>query len=142
MTNLKTLQAWSAKLVALIRGTVSRGVVRRVQNGPKMRVVQLELLAGELREVEAPEPYGLTSHPYAGSEAVAGFAQANRDHGIAIVVADRRYRLTTLAEGEVALHDDQGQVVHLKRDGILVESAHPDAADQTRENVLLVHLGA
>jgi len=39
-------------------------------------------------------------------------------HEIAIVVADRRYRLVGLMAGEVALHDDQGQTIIIKRDHI------------------------
>jgi phage gp45-like len=39
-------------------------------------------------------------------------------------VDDRRYRLTGLAKGEVALYDDLGSKIHLQRDGnILVQCA-------------------
>jgi len=37
------------------------------------------------------------------------------------VVSDRRYRLTGLAEGEVALYDDLGHKVHLAREGIVID---------------------
>jgi phage gp45-like len=41
---------------------------------------------------------------------------------VVISIEDRRYRLTGLAEGEVALYDDLGQVVHLRRGGLFLES--------------------
>ena len=36
-----------------------------------------------------------------------------------LVVADRRYRLRTLDDGEVALHDAYGNRAHFKKDGTL-----------------------
>jgi len=42
----------------------------------------------------------------------------NRNHAIVIAIDDRRYRLSALERGEVALYDDQDQVVHLRRNGI------------------------
>ena len=39
-------------------------------------------------------------------------------------VEDRRYRLRGLAGGEVAIYDDQGQKVHIKRNGIVAEAAN------------------
>lgn len=45
-----------------------------------------------------------------------------RSHGIVIAVEDRRYRMTGLQSGEVALYDDLGQQVYLTREGILIKS--------------------
>lgn len=98
---------------------VARAVVKNVDDGTKMQLVQLGILAGELRDkVEHFQPYGLTSVPFTGAEAVVVFPSGSREHGLAVVIDDRRYRLTALDEGEVALYDDQGQKVHLTRDGI------------------------
>ena len=47
---------------------------------------------------------------------------ANPDHTVVVCVADRRYRLTNLQEGEVALYDDLGNVVHLMRDRVKVNA--------------------
>lgn len=101
----------------------SRAVVRIVDASLKMQTVQLDLLQGETRDgVEHWEPYGFTSHPFAGAEALAIALGGNRDHTIAISVADRRYRIKTLAEGEVALYDDQGQAVTIKRNQVRVDA--------------------
>lgn len=43
-------------------------------------------------------------------------------HEVAICVADRQYRLVGLAAGEVAIYDDLGQTITLKRDHIHVKS--------------------
>jgi len=47
----------------------------------------------------------------------------NLDHIVVIPGADRRYRLKGLASGELAVHDDQGQKVHFKRDGVWIETS-------------------
>jgi phage gp45-like len=41
-------------------------------------------------------------------------SNAPRSHGVLIVVGDRRYRLERIASGDVVIHDNQGQKVHLK----------------------------
>ena len=51
---------------------------------------------------------------------MAVFPGGMREHGIIITVDDRRYRLTSLAQGEVAMYDDLGQKIELKRDKIIV----------------------
>ena len=103
---------------------LSRGLVSVVEAGTKMQRLQVRLLAGETKdEIEHFEPYGWTSHPKPGAELVAAFLDGDRSHGVVLVVADRRYRLTGLQAGEVAIHDDQGQKVHLTRDGIVIDGA-------------------
>ena len=107
-----------------ISNMLARGTLAAVNAASKMQGLQLRLLAGEVKDnVEHFEPYGFTSNPKGGAEAVAVFLDGDRSHGIAIVVADRRYRLTGLQTGEVALHDDQGQKVHLTRNGIVIDGA-------------------
>lgn len=105
-----------------IGNMLARGVVRTVNAAGKLQILQLGLLAGETKDrLEHMEPYGFTSHPKRGAEAVAVFLDGDRGHGLVLVVADRRYRLAGLAAGEMAIHDDQGQKVHLTRAGIVVD---------------------
>lgn len=112
-----------APLARGLQNLFSRGVVSAVNAALKMQTVQIQLLAGEGKDaVEHFEPYGYTAHPLQGAEAAIGFVEGDRSHGIALVVADRRYRLLGLKTGEVAIYDDQGQKVHLTRDGILVHT--------------------
>lgn len=113
-----------APLFRRLSNMMARGTVAAVNAASKMQALQVRLLAGEVKDgIEHFEPYGFTSHPKTGAEAIGLFFDGDRSHGIVVVVADRRYRLTGLQEGEVALHDDQGQKVHLTRDGILIHTA-------------------
>lgn len=113
-----------APLARGLQNLFSRGVVSAVNSALKMQVVQIQLLAGEGKDaVEHFEPYGYTAHSLPGAEAAVGFVEGDRSHGIALIVADRRYRLVGLEPGEVAIYDDQGQKVHLTRDGIVIDGA-------------------
>ena len=77
---------------------------------------------GTVRDkVQHAQPYGLCVRPLAGAEAVMLNLAGNAAQSICIVVADRRY-VMQLAEGEVALYDDQGQKIHLTRAGIDIQS--------------------
>ena len=107
-----------------VKNLISRCSVALVNAKGKLQALQIRMLAGEVKDgVEHLEPYGYTSHPLRGAEGVAVFPGGDRSHGVVIVVADRRYRLQGLKPGEVALHDDQGQCVHLTREGIVVKGA-------------------
>lgn len=105
-----------APYLRMIRMSVGRAVINLVNDGLKVQELQITLLADETRGgVERFQEYGLTSNPHPGAEAVMVCIGGARDHGIVIAVEDRRYRLKGLAAGEVAIYDDQGQAVHLKR---------------------------
>ena len=104
---------------------VSRAVIVMVNDTLKMQGVQVNLLADVTRDgVERFQNYGFTSSPHPGAEAIMVSIGGNQDHGIVIAVDDRRYRLTGLAEGEVALYDDLGQKVRLTRNGIVIDGAN------------------
>lgn len=105
---------------------VSRAVIKVVNDAGGIQKLQIVGYDGELLEgVERLQEYGLTSVPLGNAEAVATAVGGNRSHTIVIAVDDRRFRLKNLAPGEVALYDDLGQKVHLKRDGILIETGQP-----------------
>lgn len=107
-----------------IGNLLARGTLVAVDAARKMQSLQVRLLAGEIKDaVEHVEAYGYTSHPLPGAEVVAGFLDGDRSHGLVLLVADRRYRLTSLEPGEMAIHDDLGQKVHLTRSGIVIDGA-------------------
>ncbi|BAO88910.1 putative membrane protein [Caballeronia cordobensis] len=117
----RSLAKMTAPFARRIQNMIARGTVAIANATTKMQSLQLNLLADETKEnVEHFEPYGFTSRPLAGAEAVAVFLDGDRSHGITVVVADRRYRLTGLEEGDVALHDDKGQSIVLGADGITI----------------------
>lgn len=126
-----------APYLRLCRMMVARGVVKLINDSLKMQEVQITLLADEVKaDVERFQNYGLTSHPLPGAEAAVMFVGGSRDHGMVIAIDDRRYRLKGLAAGEVALYDDLGQKVHLKRDMIDVDS--PTKIKATAPNVEII----
>jgi phage gp45-like len=80
----------------------------------------------ETQTLEHFHPYGFTAVPKPPdgkkkAEGVVIFPNGSRSHGLVIVVGDRRYRLTQSKPGEVAIHDDQKQKVHLTRAGIVLD---------------------
>jgi phage baseplate assembly protein V len=110
---------------AVTAAAPARAVTGPVDDAGPLQRLQVEALADELiAGAERVQDYGFASHPHPGAEAVLNFAGGARNHPLVIAVADRRYRLKGLASGEVAIHDDQGQVVHLKRDGIAIATPH------------------
>ena len=118
----RAIQKLLAPLARRLQNFMARGTVVRSDAGKKMQQLQIRLLADEVADgIEHFEPYGYTARPKPGAEHVTLFVDGDRSHGITIVVADRRYRLQGLEEGEVALHDDQGQKVHLTRNGIVID---------------------
>jgi phage baseplate assembly protein V len=97
----------------------ARAIVRLVDDAGGWQSVQIDVLGGETHDgVERVQDYGFTSHPRPGAEGVLLCPGGLRSHGLVIAVGDRRFRLKDLVEGEVAVHDDQGQVVKLARAGI------------------------
>tara|TARA_R110001583_G_scaffold178954_2_gene335292 strand:+ start:20100 stop:20681 length:582 start_codon:yes stop_codon:yes gene_type:complete len=102
---------------------VSRAVIKIINDAEGIQKLQLVGYDGELHEgVERFQEYGFTSHPKSGAEAVVVAVAGNRGHSLVIALDDRKFRLKSLQPGEMAIYDDLGQKVHLKRDGIYVET--------------------
>lgn len=75
------------------------------------------------------EQYGLSYFPPAGGEVYCLFPNGDRSQGMVIVHGHKKYRMA-LAQGEIALHDDGGNYVHIKRGGIVeVKSSSKVIAD-------------
>lgn len=95
---------------------IARGVIKSIKEGGNLRA-QMSLLAEEtLDNLEILQDYGFTSKPLSGAEGVVIFPAGDKSHGLVIATGDRRYRLE-IENGEVALFDDLGSKVHLKRGG-------------------------
>jgi phage baseplate assembly protein V len=125
------------KAATAITNMIARGVVAMVNAGSKMQGLQLRLTAGEIKGgVEHFEPYGYTSHPLPGAEALVVFVGGDRSHGVAIVVGDRKFRLQGLKPGEVALYSDEGDTLIFKR-GREVELATRSFVVNATEQILL-----
>ena len=104
-----------------IRLMIGRGRVTTGNDSGPVQLLQVRL--GEL-EVHDNTPrlaeYGFNSFPHPGCDALLIFNNGNRSEGVIVATGDQRYRLH-LVEGEVAIHDDLGQKVHLTRNGIVID---------------------
>lgn len=106
--------------MSLLTRLLARGTVVLSNSANKLQSLQMRLTAGEVSDdMEHFEPYGFTSNPLAGAEGIATFLGGDRSHAVVLVVADRRYRLKALAEGEVAIYTDEGDKIHFKRGRII-----------------------
>jgi phage baseplate assembly protein V len=120
---LDDMAKFLAPLKTRIANLFSRAVLNRLDDSVGMQVVQLEL-GDDVREgIEHFQEYGFTSVPLEGAEAAVAFVGGRRDHGIALVVGDRRYRLKGLQGGEVAMYTDQGDTIVIKRGGTIEVTA-------------------
>lgn len=97
-----------------IRGIVARAIISLVRDTQGLQVVQLEVLADEvLDDVERVQPYGLSTVPLTGAEAVVAFVGGDRSHPVAVVVDDRRHRPTDNQPGDVVLYHHDGAQIRL-----------------------------
>lgn len=106
-------------------GTI-RGTFAKADDKQKMQTVQYTGLFGEkIKDMEHFHQYGFTSVPNdpekkgkEAAELLVSNIMGSRDHPVVTSVADRRYRPQEFEKGEVALHDQQHQRLHLTKDGI------------------------
>lgn len=134
---MNDLRAPFRELKRRVMNVIARAVLEAVRDTNGVQMLQVSLLADEVKgSVERLQNYGFTSHPLPGAEVFMSFIGGNRDHGLALVVEDRRYRLKGLKAGEVAIYDDQGQKIVLHRDRIEVTA--PKVVVTSPD----VHLGA
>jgi phage gp45-like len=111
-----------------VGNAVSRTIIEKVDDTKLMQFHTVSAFRNEQQEkIEHAHPYGFVCVPQEptgsgdsrmGAEGFMAFMGGGRSHGVVFVAGDRRFRLYKLAGGEVALHDDQGQQLHMKRDGI------------------------
>lgn len=124
MIDTRALRQLVGRIVAPLRDRVmlmvARGVVERVRDNRKLQEVQAQVGAGQLAgRLERFQEYGFTSKPKPGAECVAVFVGGNRDHGLVVAVDDRRYRITGMESGEVAIYTDEGDCLHFKRNHVV-----------------------
>ena len=106
-----------APYLRMIRMTVSRGVIKKINDDPKMQEMQVKMLKDEVySDLERFNEYGFTSVPLDGSEAIVVCIGGDRDHSVIIKTDDRRYRMKGLKGGEVAIYTDEGDCIVFKRD--------------------------
>lgn len=92
--------------------------------------VQVRALDDEvLDNVRHAMPYGFSHRP-TGGEAYIAFPAGDRTTGIALIVGDKRY-VMDLEGGEVAIHDAEGNCVHIKAGGVIEVKASTEVVADT-----------
>lgn len=120
MTLLDQLHRFMTPVYRRLNALLSKGIVKSASDGSKIQVLKVALGAGELRDgLERLQPYGLTSVPEAGAEAVVAFIGGNRDNGVVVVVDDSRERKTGLSVGDVCLYRKGGPFIQLKDNNVI-----------------------
>lgn len=95
---------------------LTRSVVSLTNDTSKMQTLQVRAYANEpLDGIEHWQGYGFTAVPKAGAEVLLASIGGHQAHSVAIACADRRYRLTGLESGEVAMYSDEGDSVVFRR---------------------------
>ena len=122
---MRTFDRMLAPLRRRLALMVARGVVALVNDGSRMQSLQVTILDGEtLDGAEHWQPYGFTTVPQAGAEALVLSVGGHRAHSVVVSCGDRRYRLTGMKGGEVAIYTDEQDKVHFKRGRVIDIETH------------------
>lgn len=116
------------KLKRKLAGMIVRGAVKVINDAGGVQMLQVKVGAGHLLDdIEHVQPFGLTSVPEPGSEAVVLFLGGDYDKGMALVT-DRRKRPKGMSKGQVALYDSSGHMLKLCNNGTAELMGNSDAA--------------
>lgn len=117
-----------------------QGSITGADGTKNLRTVQITILGEEVREnLEHVEPYGFTSEPFTDGKTDAIALNLNKElsHGVVIAIADRRYRIKNMEQGEVAIYDDKGRTVFLHREGIEINGVYSPINIHTTGNIYI-----
>lgn len=142
MTNLENA---INELVELIRqssseqqeqlaGLIRFGMVNLVEKGQTQHC-QVKTAAGEiLNDVAFLEPYGFTAKPKKKSETLIFNVNGNKFNNVVLNIGNRELRFKNLNDGEVAMYDDSGNLLHFKNGGVIDFKA-ADKINQTAPTI-------
>lgn len=118
-----------------IRLMIARSLITATQDGDGGIRLELNLLAGEVRDdIELVQQYGVSSRPKEGSQSVVLFLGGSRDSGVSIATKGMGPEMRIeLKEGEVALHTDEGDFIHLKNGRVMELSTETLKITATKE---------
>lgn len=118
---LRAVERMIAPVVRKLRLSISRAVLKLVQDGAGIQSVQVSLLDGEVTDsdVEHMQPGGLTHVALPGAEGVYLAVGAVREDGVVIGLANRDKRPKGMQAGETAVYSagTQQSRILLKADG-------------------------
>jgi len=117
MSLQKLMQRTAQRAQAGVRQAL-RAVLVRLDATATLPPAQVTGLAGEQLAVELMQHYGVASAPLQGAEVIVLPVGGQSSHGVVIASIDGRYRIA-LQPGEVAIHTDEGDHIHLKRGRVI-----------------------
>lgn len=118
------MMAMAERIYTRLMMAIGRGRVTTVDDAGAVQMIQVQLGQDEVRDgTPRLAEYGLTSVPPIGTDVVVIFVGGDRSAGVAVATGNQGARPKGLLVGEVAIHDDQGQMVHITRDGIVIKGA-------------------
>jgi phage gp45-like len=105
---------------------VGLGKITGTRDDAPVRVAQVWLSEVDTRDqTGVMQGYGFSSRPHPGADAAYICLGGDKSKMVIIQTHDQRY-MFTLTEGEIAMHDDLGQSIHLTRTGIAINGGgHP-----------------
>ncbi len=96
---------------------------------------QVKTAAGEiLNDVAFLEPYGFTAKPKKKSETLIFNVNGNKFNNVVLNIGNRELRFKELNDGEVAMYDDSGNLLHFKNGGAIDFKA-PATMNQTAQTI-------
>lgn len=116
--DVRLLQKLFRPLAQRVTNMVARGVVRLVNDGKKLQLLQVGgFPGGPIDGAAHYQPYGFSSSPLAGAEAVVLFPSGDRERPIVVAVSDRRHRPTGGKAGEVTMYSHTGARARMLENG-------------------------
>jgi phage gp45-like len=123
---LRAIQTLIRPLAMRLANSIVRGVVRLTDDGKKQQKLQVDGFPGGPADgAEHFHPYGFSSVPLGGAEAVVLFPNGDGSHPLIIAVSDRRYRPTGGEPGEVTVYNHTGAKAVFTKDGDIVLTPAP-----------------
>lgn len=105
-----------ARAQAGMRGAV-RAVLRSMVTNARVQRITAEALAGEqLRDVELMQQFGFTSAPPEGTQLIVLPLGGRTSAAVVVATEHGAYRFKVSHQGEAALYNQWGDVIHLKQD--------------------------
>lgn len=119
---------------------VGRGVVS--DDSGDFQLVQVQFNSNETKDdIPRYSEYGITSVPPDGHNALVLFFGGNKSTGVVVATHHPKSRKKGLEKGEVCYHDDLGQEVYFKRDGLVLKAKKITLVDDAGTTVVLDGVG-
>lgn len=120
-----------------VQALVGRGRLTLVNDAGVVQLVQSRIIGDEVKD-DIPRflDYGFVSVPPVGTDSIVLFMAGERSMGIVIATNNQTFRMRSLANGEVAIHDDKGRFVLLAAAGIHVQGKDSPITVDTTSNIV------